>query len=77
MLSLQPHLNSAPTGPIQAFSGMLPLSGNLVSGYQRTFLIQIPVGWSPFNSVKWNIVKYHCTLYINNIEHATHTLTNI
>lgn len=31
MLSLQPHLNSAPIGPIQAFSGMLPLSGNLVS----------------------------------------------
>lgn len=32
MLSLQPHLNSTPTGPIQAFSELLPLSGNLVSG---------------------------------------------
>lgn len=40
MLSLQPHQNSAPTGPMQAFSEMLPLSGNLVSGYQRTYLIQ-------------------------------------
>lgn len=58
MLSLQPHLNSAPTGPMQAFSEMLPLSGNLVSGYQRTFLIQTLRGWRPF--------------YIHNIEHAAH-----
>ena len=32
MLTLRPHLNSAPTGPMQAFPEMLPLSGNLVSG---------------------------------------------
>lgn len=44
MLLLQPHLNSAPTGPMQAFSEMLPLSGNLVSGCQRAFLIQ-PLGY--------------------------------
>lgn len=32
MLTLQPHLNSAPIRPMQAFPETLPLSGNLVSG---------------------------------------------
>lgn len=51
MLSLQTHLNSAPTGPVQAFSETLPLSGNLVSGHQRTFLIPKPQGCRPLTSI--------------------------
>lgn len=77
MLVLQPHLNSAPTGPMQAFSEMLPLSGNLVSWSQRAFLIQTPQGWRPLISVKWNIHWKSSTFYIHNIEHAANTIPNI
>lgn len=54
----QPHQNSAPTGPMQAFAEMPPLSGNLVSGTKRTFPNSNPSGGlRPLNSVKWNNLK--------------------
>lgn len=69
-LTLQPHLNSGPTGPIKAFSELLPLSGNLVSGDQRTLLIQTPQGWRPLNSM-W-VYRKTIAFNIHNIEHAVH-----
>lgn len=73
--SPRPHQNSAPTGHMQAFSELLPLSSEPFSGYRGTSLNSNPLGMEATQfrgEKKENLPKIAPHFVFITTEHAAH-----